>query len=124
MSLAACVGAAVLLCFVAGTSKIGLYAGTACLGFFISWQFGACFSWVAKKFNITGRVSSIFFIGCGFGSLVTPPLAGYFFTSLGAMSIIQLTLASCLVQCGLFLSLWSLARLPTQGSTSYNLEQR
>ena len=76
MSLAACVGAAVLLCFVAGTSKviltwhliliimsmtpdlhnwwhqtrafifgeidcfaqIGLYAGTACLGFFISWQ--------------------------------------------------------------------------------------
>merc|ERR1719219_1013257 len=55
MSLAACVGAAILLCFLAATSKIGLYAGTACLGFFISWQFGACFSWVAKKVQHNGK---------------------------------------------------------------------
>jgi hypothetical protein len=50
-------------------------------GFFISWQFGSCFSWVAKKTNVTGRLSSIFFIGCGAGSLVTPPLSGFIFTS-------------------------------------------
>ena len=51
------------------------------LGFFISWQFGSCFSWVAKKTNVTGRLSSLFFIGCGAGSLATPPLAGFIFTS-------------------------------------------
>ena len=35
---------------------------------------------MAKKKNITGRLSSLFFIGCGLGSLVTPPLSGFFFT--------------------------------------------
>ena len=80
MSLVLCIGAAVFLCFQGGSSAISLYVGTAVLGFFVSWQFGSCFSWVAKKKNITGRLSSIFFIGCGFGSLVTPPLSGFFFT--------------------------------------------
>ena len=47
----------------------------------MSWQFGSCFSWVAKKVNVTGRLSSLFFIGCGAGSLATPPLAGFIFTS-------------------------------------------
>ena len=80
MSLALCIGAAIFLCIHGGSNAISLYVGTAVLGFFISWQFGSCFSWVAKKKNITGRLSSIFFIGCGFGSLVTPPLSGFFFT--------------------------------------------
>merc|ERR1719228_385310 len=99
ISLITCIGAAVFLCFLGGSSAISLYIGTAVLGFFISWQFGACFSWVAKKKNITGRLSSIFFIGCGCGSLVTPPLSGFFFfTALGPMSIIYLTLAFCILQ--------------------------
>ena len=80
MSLALCIGAAIFLCFQGGSSAISLYVGTAVLGFFILWQFGSCFSLVAKKKNITGRLSSIFFIGCGFGRLVTPPLSGFFFT--------------------------------------------
>jgi len=113
MSLAMCLGTAVFLCITASSSVICLYLGTAVLGFFISWQFGSCFSWVAKKKNITGRLSSIFFIGCGFGGLVTPPLSGFFFTNLGAMSIIYLTLGYCVIQCLLFLSLWLLARIPS-----------
>ena len=80
VSLVTCIAAAIFLCIQGGSSAISLYIGTAILGFFISWQFGSCFSWVAKKRNITGRLSSIFFIGCGFGSLVTPPLSGFFFT--------------------------------------------
>ena len=80
ISLAMCLGTAIFLCFTASFSVICLYIGTAILGFFISWQFGSCFSWVAKKKNITGRLSSIFFIGCGFGGLVTPPVSGFFFT--------------------------------------------
>eukprot|EP00090_Calanus_glacialis_P002229 TRINITY_DN11674_c0_g1_i1.p1 TRINITY_DN11674_c0_g1~~TRINITY_DN11674_c0_g1_i1.p1 ORF type:complete len:456 (-),score=102.67 TRINITY_DN11674_c0_g1_i1:161-1528(-) len=122
MSLALCIGAAIFLCIHGGSNAISLYVGTAVLGFFISWQFGSCFSWVAKKKNITGRLSSIFFIGCGFGSLVTPPLSGFFFTSIGPMSIIYLTLGFCILQSLLFLSLWSLARIPAD-KTSYNLQQ-
>jgi len=114
MSLAFCIGASIFLCFLGGSSAISLYLGTAVLGFFISWQFGSCFSWVAKKKNVTGRLSSIFFIGCGFGSLVTPPLSGYFFTSLGPMSIIYLTLGFCILQSILFCSVWSLARIPSK----------
>ena len=82
VSLALCLITAVFLCVMAGSSVIALYLGTATLGFFISWQFGSAFSWVAKKRNITGRLSSIFFIGCGFGGLVTPPVSGFFFTRL------------------------------------------
>jgi len=123
VSIACCIGAAVFLCLQGGSSAISLYSGTAVLGFFISWQFGSCFSWVAKKKNITGRLSSIFFIGCGFGSLVTPPLSGFFFTNLGAMSIIYLTLGFCLIQCILFFTLWSLARIPGSSKSSYTLEQ-
>jgi len=123
-SLGFCVAAAVLLCALAGTSMYGLYAGTAFLGFFVSWQFGSCFSWVAKKVNVTGRLSSLFFIGCGAGSLATPPLAGFIFTSsLGPMSIIYMTLGFCLLQCLLFFAMWILSRNTTTTLTSYSLHQ-
>merc|ERR1719333_967506 len=111
ISLVTCIGAAIFLCIQGGSSAISLYIGTAVLGFFISWQFGSCFSWVAKKKNITGRLSSIFFIGCGFGGLVTPPVSGFFFTRIGPMSIIYLTLGYCIVQCLLFSVMWKLAKL-------------
>ncbi len=41
--------------------------GTASLGFFIASQFGSGYSWVAQKMDITGRLSPVFFIGCGIG---------------------------------------------------------
>ena len=59
LSLAACLGSAIFLCVTAGQSVISLYLGTAILGFFISWQFGAAFSWVAKKKNITGKTKNM-----------------------------------------------------------------
>jgi len=120
VSLTNCVLAAILLCAVAGTSMYGLYIGTAWIGFFVSWQFGAAFSWVATKVNITGNLSSLFFVGCGFGSLATPPLSGYIFTSsLGPMSIMYLTLIFCVLQCTLFLSMYLLSRslFPTIAKT-------
>jgi len=106
ISLVNCVLAAILLCVVAGTSMYGLYLGTAWIGFALSWQFGATYSWVATKVDITGDLSSFPFIACGFGSLVTPPLVGFIFTSsLGPMSIIYLTLIFCLLECLLFLAM-------------------
>jgi len=111
-SLVFCIGAASILVALADTEVYALYIGTAILGFFISWQFGSCFSWVANKMNITGGISSIFFIGCGAGSLVVPPVVGFTFTSsLGTMSIMYLTLIFCFVQCILFFCMWMVARV-------------
>ena len=116
MSLVTCVGASIVLSIFATSSVIALYIGTCALGFFVSWQFGAGYSWLAKKMDITGRISSIFFIGCGVGSLATPPVSGFLFTSsLGPMSIIYMTSALCVLQCILFAIMWFLSRIKTQG---------
>ena len=40
------------------------------LGFFVSWQFGSCYSWIAQKGDVTGRIAPLFLIGCGAGSMV------------------------------------------------------
>ncbi len=36
---------------------------------------------LAAKVNITGNLSSIFFVGYGLGGMCFPPLSGYIFTS-------------------------------------------
>ncbi len=33
------------------------------MGFFVSWHFGCCYSWLAKKVDITGWVASVCFLG-------------------------------------------------------------
>ena len=45
------------------TFKHFLFDELGLLGFFVSWQYGACYSWVAQKGDISGRPASIFFIG-------------------------------------------------------------
>jgi hypothetical protein len=59
----ACLLATLLLIFLAPIFHISLYTGVAIMGFFISWQFGTGFSWTSRHINITGRLSSIFFLG-------------------------------------------------------------
>ena len=56
-----------------------LYPAAALVGLLVSWQFGAAFSWSANRMDVTGRVSPIFFLGCGLGSLAAPPFAGAIF---------------------------------------------
>ncbi len=46
----------------------------AALGFFIASEFGSGYSWVAQKMDITGKLSPVFFIGCGIGETKMPPL--------------------------------------------------
>jgi hypothetical protein len=79
-SLILCMFSAILLVAIGGTSLMGLYIGTGLLGYFISWQFGACYSWIAQKGDITGRLAPIFFIGCGTGGVIFPPTSGFVFT--------------------------------------------
>ena len=78
-SLVGCLAAALLLVNVGGHSTIGVYVGTCVLGYFISWQFGGCYSWIAQKGDITGKVAPLFLVGCGTGSALFPPLTGYVF---------------------------------------------
>ena len=70
------------------------------LGFFLSWQYGSCYSWIAQKLDITGRIAPVFFIGCGAGGFVFPPISGLVFTweSWGPIGILHLTLIVCLIQ--------------------------
>ena len=101
-SLVCCIGAALLLVIVGEYSKIGVYIGTCkgiihpkciqflnlflkhmisgLLGYFISWQFGGCYSWIAQKGDITGKVAPLFLVGCGTGGAAFPPLSGFVFT--------------------------------------------
>jgi len=60
------------------------------------------------------------------GSAAFPPLAGYMFnSSLGANSILHLTLAVCLMQCLTFAGMWLLARKKVDAQAeSYQLRQQ
>ena len=70
-----------------------LYVGTGAIGLFVSIQFAAGYSWLAEQVDLTGRGSSVVFLGANFGWLVFPPLAGMVFSSpVGPMGVFYLTL--------------------------------
>ena len=50
-------------------------------GFFISWEFGSCFMYMAQKVNVIGGLCSLSFIGMGVGSIIVPIISGLMFTS-------------------------------------------
>ena len=58
-----CGVASLLLLLLAPHFKEGLYSGVLIMGFFVSWQFGTGFSWTSQYMNITGKLSSLFFVG-------------------------------------------------------------
>ena len=45
VSLGSCLAASVLLAALGSLSPVGLYAGSAMVGFAVSWQYGSAFSW-------------------------------------------------------------------------------
>ena len=63
ISMAGCIISTLLLIFLAPLYYISLYIGVFVSGFFLSWQFASAFSWTSHHMNITGKLSSIFFIG-------------------------------------------------------------
>ena len=82
LCMVGCTIAAILLIILAPIYHLSLYTGVSLLplshlslqvafmGFFASWQFGTGFSWTSHHMNITGRLSSIFFIGGNLSSLL------------------------------------------------------
>ena len=65
MSMVGCFISSLLLMFLAPVYYVSLYCGVAIMGFFVSWQFATGFSWTSHHMNITGKLSSVFFIGDG-----------------------------------------------------------
>ncbi|XP_023332189.1 sodium-dependent glucose transporter 1 isoform X2 [Eurytemora carolleeae] len=92
-----CGVASLLLLLLAPHFTEGLYSGVLIMGFFVSWQFGTGFSWTSQYMNITGKLSSLFFVGLGVGSIISPPLAGYIFT-INSMWVLYLAAVLVLIQ--------------------------
>ena len=92
-SLVMTVLSALLLATTAGLYLELLYLGTGATGYFVSLQFASGYSWLADQVDLTGRGSSVVFLGANLGWLVFPPLAGMVFSSsVGPMGVFYLTL--------------------------------
>jgi fucose permease len=105
-SLLCCNLSSVLLVVMADTNEDLLFLGTGAVGFFVSLQFASGYSWLAEQVDLTGRGSSVVFLGANFGWLVFPPLAGLvFFSSVGPMGVYYLTLGLCMAHLILFLGM-------------------
>jgi len=92
-SLLCSILSALLLVLWAASQEDLLFVGTGAVGFFVSLQFASGYSWLAEHVDLTGRGSSVVFLGANFGWLVFPPLAGMvFFSSVGPMGVYYLTL--------------------------------
>lgn len=109
-SLIGCILSAIILVINASSSPIGLYIGTGAMGFALSFQFASGYSWLASLVDLTGRSSSIAFLGANSGWFVFPPIAGLMFGSaLGPMAIFYLTLGCTIAHTGVFLAMWKLS---------------
>ena len=107
ISILSVASSSILLILVGSIHYGGLYLCAALIGFFVSWQFGALFSWTAKRIDVTGNISPIFFLGCGVGSLASPPLAGILFTW-DPQNVLYLVLFLSLGQVALAAGLWTM----------------
>jgi len=104
-----CLVGTVLLIVLAPLYSTSLYTGVAIMGFFVSWQFGTGFSWTSQHMNITGKISSIFFIGLGVGSLSSPPLAGWLFI-ISPMNVIYAVAVMVIIQVVIVGAMWMVTR--------------
>jgi len=105
-SLICCNLSSILLVLMADKNQDLLFLGTGAIGFFVSLQFASGYSWLAEQVDLTGRGSSVVFLGANFGWLVFPPLAGLvFFSSVGPMGVYYLTLGLCAAHLMLFLAM-------------------
>jgi len=103
-SLLCCTLSSILLVLMADTNQDLLFLGTGLVGFFVSLQFASGYSWLAEHVDLTGRGSSVVFLGANFGWLIFPPLAGLvFFSPVGPMGIYYLTLGLCVAHLLLFI---------------------
>ena len=102
--------AAVVLTLFASSSAEGLYAGSAMIGFAVSWQYGSAFSWTAQKLDVTGIAASLFAASCGIGGMSFVPLAG-FLNKTNPMAMIWIVLGFTIAHLLIWIAMWITARV-------------
>ena len=116
VSIGFCLAGIILILSVGSWSVPGLFAGVGITGFFLSFQFASGFSWLAENMDMTGKNSSIVFLGASAGFLVSPPLAGFMEDSAGGvMAVFYLMLGYAAAQALVFCSLGFLIRRKVGG---------
>ena len=67
------------------SNQDSLVAGTAMMGFWVSFQFASGLSWLATNLEsgLKSLHTSLVFVGANVGLFVLPPLAAYLFTHIG-----------------------------------------
>ena len=83
----------------------GLWLGTIGLGFSLASVFPTILSFAERRIPITGRVTGLFFVGAGAGSMFLPWLMGQLIEPSGAQAIIVTVLVDLLLALLLFTQL-------------------
>lgn len=78
-------------------SSIALWAGTIGLGISIASIFPTTINLAERRFTLTGKVTSWFFIGSGFGGMFFPWLMGQFFDKAGPQTTMFIILANLIL---------------------------
>ena len=82
------------------------------MGFFVAFQFASGISWTANLFNVTGKLSFIFFFGAYSGFLSIPPVAGAIFTAdENKVGFFYLALAITCLHCILFVIMLQVSKM-------------
>jgi len=79
-----------------------LWVGAMALGFFLASTFPTVFSLAERHLSLTGKLTSIFFVGISFGGMILPWLMGQLFDGVGPRSVMWLILADVILAVGLF----------------------
>lgn len=98
VSVVVCLLGIILIISIGSWSVGGLFAGVSIVGFSLSFQFASGFSWLAELVDMTGRNSSIVFLGASVGFLVSPPIAGVLEESAGVMALFYQMLGYVILQ--------------------------
>lgn len=79
-----------------------LWVGAMVLGFFLASTFPTVFSLAERHLSLTGKLTSIFFVGISLGGMILPWLMGQLFDGVGPRSVMWLILADVILAVGLF----------------------
>lgn len=84
------------------SSKMMLWIGTIGTGLFMASTFQTLFNDTQCCMHISGKITSIFFVGSSLGSMTVPWLMGQLISPFGAIAIIVVVLCSILLATGFF----------------------
>ncbi len=82
-----------------------LWAGTAGAGFFMASVFPTLMTFAGQSLSLTGKITSLFFIGASLGAMIFPWLIGQWFESIGPHVLMTVLLAIMALMSAVFVTL-------------------